>query len=411
MNRAALLSFGNKPHFLQQVAQSPALKGLWAAKTLASNEPVDDPTRANTVNCSESLPLAIRSKAQIQSEITASNPKKSGLGIKFRLGMAYAKELARFYRHGVAVVWGNQRRVRILRRQKYKLTGVLDRYGNEVDISVPTFNDLTKTMAQQVYIRSVEDGAVEGALKDELVRWDVVPKVSPQLFSMSRAEYQLLRRTPADFAKIPLFAVIATIFMELTPLVCYAFPELTPLTCILPSILPRIWSPKHKDTLKAAVEKDIKSTSFDDFAMKTAFNLPPKTLQALALCLRLKSKYVPTMIFPESVLRRRLQAHFLYLLVDNYYLSGLNGGGSLWDLTPQELTLACLERNLVDNTKELVRISSSGAIHEKQALFDGLRLKLFLFISNFKASNVGYMAIEHLLPNPESSTVMEWGQK
>lgn len=402
MNRASLLSFGNKTQFLQLVAQSPALKSLWATKTLSSVEKSD-----TSINCIESLPLVIRSKNQITQDVSAAG-NRSALGIKLRLGMTYARELARFYKHGVMAVWTNQRHLRLLKRKKYKLSGVLDRTGTEVDIAIPTFKDLTKSMAQQVYIRSMEDGAVEGAKKDELVRWDASPKVSPRLFSMTRAEYQLLKRTPADFAKIPLFAVIATVFMELTPLVCYVFPELTPLTCILPSILPRIWRPKTRDALRNAVEKEIADSSVEDFAMKTAFNLPPKTLRALALCLRLKSKYIPTTIFPESILRNRLQSHFLYLLVDNYYLSGLNGGGNLWDLTTQELVLACLERNLIDNTRELVKIMNSATTHDKQVFLDSLRLKLLLFIANFKASNVGYLAVDHMLPEPESSVMMEW---
>lgn len=400
MNRAALLSFGpSKRPFLDRVAASPTLNSLWQNQSCENLQ----------INCAETLPLPIRTKKQIRSDVAEANKGSFSASITAKLAIAYGKELAGFYKHGVMTVWRNQMRVRQLRRKDYKLGGYLDRKGVETEIAVPSFPELTKAMAQLVYIRAMENKTYTDSKAGELVRRDLA-LTAPLLvlFTMTRAEYQLLRRTPADFVRLPLFAVIATIFMELTPIFCYAFPEVTPLTCILPSLLPKIWRPQARQSLKKAVTESIKRDSVDDFAMRTAYNLPSKVLQALALCLRLKTKYIPSALFPDSVLRNRLQAHFLYLLVDNYYLSGLNGNGNIWDLTPQELLLACLERNLVEDTKEAARIFGNGTPEELSKFMDVMRLDLLLFIANFELCNVGYLAVKSMLPETETEAVLEW---
>lgn len=398
MNRSGLLSFGsNKRLFLDKVALSPTLKSVWST----SNNSVQ-----SQINCNESLPLEIRSKDEIYADVAASQNGSFTLGIKFKQGVAYAKELGKFYKHGVAAVWRNNKEVRTLKRQKFKIGGLLDRQGNEIAITIPNFSDLTKTMAQQVYIKAVEDKAFQDKTAGELVRKDSAPP-SP-LFSMTRREYQLLKRTPSDFLKLPLFAIIASIFVEMTPVICYIFPEVTPLTCVLPNILPRIWRPKDKEALKVVLNEEILHLSVDSFSMKTAYNLPSKVLRPLALTLCLKSKYIPTFLFPDSVLRDRLQKHYLYLLVDNYYLSGQNSNGNLWDLSPQEVLNACLERNLVQSTKEFTELNKTGSAEAKARYMDELRLKLALFVANFEYSNVGYLAVDHLLPDFDPETVVKW---
>lgn len=398
MNRSGLLTFGsNKRLFLDKVALSPTLKSLWS---------ISDSSNQSQINCNESLPLEIRSKDEIYADVAVSKKGSFPLGIKFKQGLAYAKELGKFYKHGVASVWRNNKEVRILKRQKFKIGGLLDRQGNEIAITIPSFNDLTKTMAQQVYIRAVEDKAFQDKTAGELVRKEAVPP-SP-LFSMTRREYQLLKRTPSDFLKLPLFAIIASIFVEMTPIICYIFPEVTPLTCVLPNILPRIWRPKDKEALKTALNEETLHQSIENFSMKTAYNVPTNILRPLVLTLCLKSKYVPTSLFPDSVLRDRLQKHYLYLLVDNYYLSGQNSNGNLWDLSQQEVLNACLERNLVNSTKDFAELNKTGSAEAKAKHMDELRLKLALFVANFEYSNVGYLAVDHLLPSFDPETVVTW---
>ncbi|RKP29328.1 hypothetical protein METBISCDRAFT_31743 [Metschnikowia bicuspidata] len=407
MNRAALLSFTSKARLLEHVAHSPTLASLWAQS--------DKPEQ---LNCLRSLPLAIRSKQQVDADMAAANIGAPRVAIKFRLGWAYAQELGRFYKHGLTAVWQNFKETRHLCKSGYKHTGVLGRSGADTAVMVPSFNELSKAMAQQVYMRAVEDKAHRDATRGGVVRREDKSSLSligqlalaltRSLFNLTRAEFQLLRRTPADFMRLPLFAVIAMVFMEVTPLVCYAFPEVTPLACVLPSILPRVWPSKNRLAVQKAVHAEMVNESADDFAMKTAYSIPPKTLRALAQCLRLKSKYIPTAMFPDFILRKRLHSHFLYLLVDNFYLGGLNGNGNLWDLVPQELVLACLERNLVQDSKALADTTAKGTAAEQKLAMDDLRLKLALFIANFESCNVGYLAVDHLLPDVETEAVMRW---
>lgn len=395
MNKAALLNFGpDKRQFLEQLAKSPILQSLWAKELTG-----------NLINCNESLPIDIRTKAEVNADIAAANKSSSGIGLKVKQGYQYAKELGKFYKHGISVVWNNQKKVRLLKKNKYKLTDVVDKSGKEMEISVPSFQDLTKTMAQQVYMRSVENKAYE-KLVDKLIAGK---SHSPsELFSMSRNEYQLLRRTPPDFIKIPLFALLAFIFVETTPVFCYIFPEITPLTCVLPFILPRIWRPQDQKALARTAREEVENKSLDLVSMKTAFGVSPQLLKLLVLSLCLKLKYIPAVFYPESVLRHKLHSHYLYLIVDNYYLSGLNGNGNVWDLSPQEVLSACLERNLVENSKAVAKIINSGTTDEKVANLAYLRLKLVRFIADFESCNVGYLAIEPLLPKIETEKLLEW---
>lgn len=385
-----------KKAFSDQVSRSQILTSLWQK------------TDAKTINSPGTLPLEILSKEQIYEKV-AKQKGSAGPLLKMNQGFSYAKELVKFYRHGVLSVWQNNKKMKQIRKKKFKIGGQLENSGQETAISLPNFNELTKHMAQALYMNFVENRTKAENTSSDVVRADnTVTKVLDHgLFQLTRAEYQLLRRTPSDFAKIPMFAILVTIFMEMTPVVCYAFPEVTPSTCVLPSIVPRIWNSKSGKKLRATVTKETVS-SLDDYAVKTAFNLPLEHVHLLADTLRLKSKYIPSSLYPESVLRDRLQDYYNYLTVDNYYLSGLNGDGNLWGLNISELILACLARNLVDDIEGLVKIQSLGAAEEKREELERLRLKLFQFIVNFQQCNIGYLAIGHLLPQPDGSAITAW---
>lgn len=378
--------------FTDQASKSQILSSLWSVKN------------GTSINSTGTLPLEIPTKDEIYANV-AENRGNNAKFLKMTQGLSYAKELVKFYRHGVSVVWENNKKVRSLRKKQFKVVNVLDNKGNQVSTPLPRFNRLLKEMAQALYINFVENRTKAEKTTGEVVRTDSVPvKFDPELFLVSRAEFQLLRRTPSDFAKIPLFAVLAAIFMEMTPLLCYAIPEVTPLTCVLPSIIPRIWNSKSGKKLRQEVQN---VGDLDDFALKTAYNLPLRHVHLLADTLRLKSKYVPVKFYPESVLRDRLQNYYNYLTVDNYYLSGLNGDGNIWNLDTSELVLAALERNLVEDIDEFVKIQSSGTIEARLRELEVLKLKLFQSVVNLQQNNVGYLAIGHLLPEPETS-VVKW---
>ncbi|KAM9924500.1 hypothetical protein OXX59_004490 [Metschnikowia pulcherrima] len=395
---SGLFKYGSsQKQLLSQINRSPLLQSLWANQN------------GTAVNSPSTLPLDMRSKDEIYKNVNMQNAGKSGMEIKAKQGFAYAKELMKFYKHGVSAVWQNNKKVRKLKNEGYKLSGSLDRAGKEQAIKIANSEALTKYMAQAIYMNLMENRAEKDATTGDVIRADRALEacVSPRLFNMSRAEFQMIRRTPRDFMKIPMFAVIFTIFMEMTPVFCYAFPEVTPSTCVLPSILPRIWRSEPLQKLQSEVT-EAKIGPVDDYVMKTAFNMPLEHVRLVCASLRLKTKYIPNSLFPEFVLRKRLHDHFNYLSVDNYYLSGLNGDGNVWDLSVQELVSACLERNLVPDCKQLVEILSKGPLEKRTDALDELRLKLVRFIADFGSANVGYLAAGHLLESPDTKMVRNW---
>lgn len=378
--------------FAAQSAKSQILTSLWKQSS------------GDSVNSPGTLPMDIASKEEIYAEVAAKNGPSTFL--KVSQGVSYAKELIKFYKHGVSVVWQNNKKARHLRRQKYK-TREMNHAGDTVDVILPSFPRLTKSMSQTLYMNFIENRTNNENTASEVVRaGEVARTYDNDIFRISRAEYQLLRRTPRDFIKIPMFAVLSTIFMEMTPILCYAFPEVTPSTCVLPSILPRIWSDKAGQRLRTEISAHVQSV--EDYAAKTAYNMPLKHVQMLADVLKLKSKYIPLTMYPESVLRARLQDYYNYLMVDNYYLSGLNGDGNVWDLDIQELVRACLERNLVEDIGGLVKTQSLGSREARLEQLELLRLKLFELVVNFQRCNIGYLAIGHMLPAPDVQTIQGW---
>lgn len=387
-----LFLWGLKKSFAAQLSRSQVLASLWKK------------SGGSSVNSPGTLPLEILSKEEIYANV--AKEKGTSRLLKVNQGFSYAKELIKFYRHGVAAVWQNNKKVKELRRRKYKLTGQLDRAGADTAVALPRFASLCTSMAQTLYMNFVENKNLAENTATDVVRTDKAPAkvMDESLFLVTRGEFQLLKRTPGDFAKIPVFAVVAAIFAEMTPVICYAFPEITPSTCVLPSILPRVWNAKAGKKLRALITHE-SAAPLGDYAMKTAYNLPLDHVHLLAAVLRLKSKYIPLRMYPESVLRGRLQNYYNYLMVDNYYLSGLNGGGNLWGLNISELVVACLERNLVDDIDALVKIQSLGTEAEKRGEIERLQLKLFQSVANFHNCNIGYLAIGHLLPVPETGVV------
>lgn len=400
MSRAVKFGFkfpASKALLDKEVRASQLLSSLWFKSDLLTPD---------TLNCPLSLPLDIKTKAEIYTEVAAANPDKSGFGLKFKQTVGYGKTLVTFYKKGLTNVWSNYFAIRRLKSSEFKLHQ-LDNKGLDVNVKIPGFGKLTEEMSLVLYTSSVENKSANEYVVGEVKKTDKVPTtVDEALFNLTRTQYQLLKRTPMDFLKLPTFAVIFMIFMECTPFLCYAIPEITPLTCVLPSILPRMWP--HR------TPKTYKEEELEEVAVKNAYNLDIAEVRLLCRGLRLITKYVPVALVPESVLRARLQHYYQYLKVDNYYLSGLNGGGNVWNLSDQELLQAALERNLIPNLKEVV------TAHEKiteeterkrteKEYMDILRLRLFHFIVDFDNANLGYLLVAPQLHDPvKSQLVYGW---
>ncbi|OVF06747.1 hypothetical protein A9F13_18g00594 [Clavispora lusitaniae] len=421
--------------FRSQLRTTPHLASLWQKGP------------GGTLNCTRSMPMEIGSRQEIFAA-AAQNPGRAP--VRVAQTVAYAKALARFYRYGLGAAWRNMKTARALRRQ-YVLSPWVDRAGDAGAISLPRFRVLARAMAQAIYMDKMEGdkvrkvqrstetekaktekakteaivttpesfstensetakraeatGAEATADATEVVKTPSESTLSGEsvgesvLFSLARRDFQLLRRAPPDAAKLPLFALVATLLGELTPLICYAVPEIMPSTCCLPSLLPRVWRAAPLENVRTLV----RAQSPETYAQKTAFALPPAHVRALCSALRLKARYIPSWMYPEKVLRQRLQDHYNYLCVDDFYLSGRNGDGNVWSLTPQEVVLACLERNLGGDVRQLV----SGTEPERRERLAQWRLKLVQYLANAPAANVGYLGVAALMEAPRAE-IARW---
>ena len=349
------------------------------------------------VNALSTLPIQMKSKAELYEQVRVENPQKSGWGLKLSQTTAYGKAVFRFYKEGVRNVWNNKREMNQLMKTEFKIQNQVDNKGQSVNLKVPSFSKLGFELTQALYMNKIENEQIRLATKGDVVKNDKVDVVyDEQLFNISRSQFQLINRTLKDFIKLPAFAVIFMIFVEMTPILCYAFPEITPLTCVLPSILPRLW-----DSKSAAKVRQLRSdeSKVEDWALETAYNIPYESLVPLTGQLGLRSKYLPSAFYPESYLRNKLHRYYNYLVVDNYYLSGLNGNGNVWDLTDEELVQASLERCLISDVGAFVKIPPEA----KAAELKKLRLKLLRAIIDMDNFSVGYLTVGHLLGEIESS--------
>ena len=365
-----------RTQFFEQTKRSPLLASLWAN--------ID----GSAINANSTLPMTMKTKDQIYADIKESNPQASLMSLKVKQAMGYGKILMSFYKSGIKNVWNNHKLVSKLSKH-YKITNQINNQGKDVDIRIPNFGKLTQEMALSLSMNTTEHKAVNNRNHGNVIKGEVVT-VDRDLFSLTRAEFQLINRTNKDFYKLPLFVLVCLVFAETTPLLCYAVPEVTPSTCVLPSIVPRMWKSKTKQEL-AKLSQNLDEEGLENLALKTSYNLPLHQARLLCQSLRLVSKYVPVQLYPESVLRSRLNHYYNYLKVDNYYLSGFTKG-NVWNLTDEELVVASLERGIIDDIKKEMEFESEEQKHE---YMNQLRLRLVKFIVDFDNYNIGYLAINH----------------
>ena len=382
--------------FLNELSKSPRLSSIWQS--------VD----SRCMNATKTLPIVIQTKQEIFNQVVQSNPEKQGVSLKFKQFIAYGKAIINFYKSGIKNVWQNQSILKNL-KQDFYLTH-FSPSGQEIKIRIPSFKKLTEEMSQRIYMNKVESETLEKMTKGDIKRSNDMKTHS--IFNLTREQFQLYKRTPNDYYKIPLFALVCLIFEELTPVLCYMIPEITPSTCILPNILPRVWNPNAIGKMKS-LNQNLDENSMIDLSLKTSYNLDIEHVRLLSQSLRLVSRYIPPQFYPDGYLRDKLQDYYNYIVIDNFYLSGLNGDGNMWNLNDQELVLACLERNLIQNivydTKLFNQISDPIQKQMFQDKYMGkLRVKLFQYLVDFDSFNIGYLAVNHAIPREEEVNVIAW---
>lgn len=386
----------SKTRLLEETKNSALLKSLWSQNEVGTS-----------LNAPTTLPMELKTKDEIYDEVKLANPEKKGIFLTAKQGLAYGKELMKFYKTGITNVWNNKRVMNELMKN-YKITRQVNNKGDDVDIQIPNFTKLTQELALSLSMNQIENRAVNERM-NEVKHKDTSNQTN--LFNLSRSQFQLINRTSQDFNKIPFFVIICLIFVETTPLLCYAVPQITPSTCVLPSIVPRLWNANASIKL-ANIRNSLDQQQLEKLALKTAYNLPLNQVQLLCKALRLPFKFIPIQLYPESLLRTRLNNYYNYLKVDNYYLSGFNNG-NIWDLSDQELFNACLERNLIKDFSKFDEINKmKDQSLKKQSLnayYDELRIKLFKFIIDFENYNVGYLGLTHVIDQPnEIEAIMKW---
>lgn len=369
------ISQGSKSEFESTISSNGVLERLWRTRaTLPSSQAKTD----DVVNASSTLPIVLRTKEAVFHDVAKENASLEGVALKVKQFTTYFKSVIYFYRVGIQNVWRNRKESKLIK----------ERYNVEV---VTTGGKVIKRQ-----IRNGKDmvNALVSLENFERVEQEALKVVDPRIvLNITRKEFQTVLRTEKDFFKIPLFALILVIFAEMTPLLCFLVPEITPATCVFPGLIKKM--NKHAITAQETLSKLRKERYYDEYYSKgeTLFQsvekLPDDELRLLAQSLRLTSRYVPIGLYPASILQNRLMDKYNEIKVDNYFLVS-SEGQNMWSLNKNELTRACLDRGLIDFTKDdLTHIGS----HE-------LRLRLFFFLGMFEneksIGNVGLFALNFL---------------
>lgn len=191
-----IYSIGKLKHvFDTQLQRSQLLQALWK------------PASKSEVNNMKTLPLAIRPKVDLHRDI-AKESGKQGWSLKAAQSFGYAKELVKFYKHGVKLVWNNHKTLRALRKSDFKVTNQIDNEGKTVDIQVPSFATLTQEMAQALYQKRVENRtSIENTAGDAVDhnKGSALKVYTPEMFNLLRSDFLLFKRTLATSSKYPPF--------------------------------------------------------------------------------------------------------------------------------------------------------------------------------------------------------------
>lgn len=367
---ASQLSHTTNESFLKALDSNPTLSKLWHAK-----HQIPDP---DTINATTTLPIILRTKPAVFEDVKKANPESSGTGLKIKQYIGYAKSIIHFYKVGVQNVWRNKTLVNDIKK-KYFVESV-EKNGEIIKRRLKNGDDAVNILGALETMEVIEQETLQSLEKTTVL-------------NLTRSELQTLLRTEEDFFKIPLFAIILLIFAETTPIVCYLFPEIAPSTCVFPGLLKKKFSSSINASAKLT---KLRLERYSDYYKKgeipfqSVHKLPHDELRLLVETQHLKSRYIPASLYPISILRSRLQQHYNKIKVDNYFLINGLEGNNVWSLNKSELIRTCLDRGLIDLSKDdLIHLGA----HD-------LKLRLVFHLSYFNEDksigNVGVFGINNL---------------
>ena len=213
----------------------------------------------------------------------------------FRVGKAYAV----FYKDGFKAIWRNYKLARALPNRIY-------------------------FAGQAIIHQAVRDGF------------------------LSRADFQLIRRTRHDINKVPFFALIWIVCGEFTPLVVLSFAEAIPRTMWIPKQVQKMREGAEKrraessDASVALLAGPSRQSDIESMAKGLQRNVLKSYAQSLGLYPIWWDRWIPAVI-TTSLLKRRVYSRFGELEVDDFAIKRDGGVGKM---TEGELQMACEERGL-----------------------------------------------------------------
>lgn len=367
---------------------------------------------------------------------------------------AKGKQVVKLYKNGIVNVWKNHKQTKqIYSKLNASIPGSASAKPPGIFSQKKSFSMVTQTIIDKANIdiiqidRLLEKQQQEATesesdkktlnSEDQQTLNSSVAAVSylPDLHtSLNRSEYQILKRTPSDFIKLPIFSVVFGVFFELTPLIVALFPSIVPSTCLLPYQLRKQLSNREKaiDFFKTSREQALLRSN-EDGAQSTGptrkalqyrsstYKLSKDELHQLVRALNLVSKYIPLFFYSEKTLYKRIESYIDYLKADSYMISWSMGDrnpssesaaadqslaarkpteeetkpkkpqnttidlAGVWGLDSRELVKACHERLIPTTYKEVSSETEKQQPTnvEKPKPFNLLKLELFLWTVNF----------------------------
>ncbi|ODQ64958.1 hypothetical protein NADFUDRAFT_46768 [Nadsonia fulvescens var. elongata DSM 6958] len=389
---------GLRPEVDKEMARIMTLK----KKKFKSDIPAEAELLTWKLNCPTSVSYPIDSLASIKT-------KESALGTVKR-HYSYLKSILSLYKNGMKNLYTNY----LISNELFNRLGLTAmKGGNTKKIEYITMEILNKDFYKRVRMRREREEKLADQVKAELSEHisgnisNVIPvNVQVPLASLTRAEYNLILRTSHDIRKLPLFVLIFCIFFEFTPLVMRIFTSLNPQLCLTPGQTQREFASRSADihALKSLSNKLYTGITLNKQLSRTAYNLSKSETRQLARVLKVVSRSVPTVMYPDWILQDRIEAKFKQIKADDI-LIGLYGG--VWNLNMHELNLACLDRGIAlsytipDDSK-----ASTKKMAQKSE--EQLRVELFYWITNLSKGqyNIGFLFYDLAVRDVENAEIL-----
>lgn len=299
---------------------------------LAADQPVLESYRARPAFAQNLVGLNSAGKAEGEDPMNATStlpyavtiPPKDPAVSTFKRVTAIGKEYVKLYKTGIQNVWKNNKRAKTL-LQTLQAKGI-----DELVTSVLEKESITRI------VRKIHEKPDEAPKTVEIQ--------VPAAGNLTRAQYQLLLRTPGDFLKLPLFTLVFAVFFETTPLLVLLVPHIVPSTCLLPRQQRSDLARNNKNI--AALKELYTAPENGDAGLtkqlsRSVHNLTATELTAVVKATNLYSTLVPLSLVPRSAMEAKLKTHIARVKCDDTLISW---HGGVWALDAPELVRACHAR-------------------------------------------------------------------